>query len=187
PLKTSPYHFYQFWLNISDEDALRYLPVYTLLPMKEIAAIALEHAQAPHKRLAQRRLAEDVTGRVHGAVALGQAQAASDLLFGKVSREQMMALEENVLLQALDGVPVHTVSRSLLSEACDWVQILSDHSGIFSSRSEARTMISGGGVSLNKEKCEDVHAQASEKDLFAGRLVLVQKGKKNYHLLIFSN
>jgi len=187
PLKTSPYHFYQFWLNISDEDALRYLPVYTLLPMEEIAAIALEHAQAPHKRLAQRRLAEDVTGRVHGILALGQAQAASDLLFGKVSREQMMAIEENVLMQALDGVPVHTVSRSLLSEACDWVQILSDHSGIFSSRSEARTMITGGGVSLNKEKCEDVHAQASEKDLFAGRLVLVQKGKKNYHLLIFAN
>jgi tyrosyl-tRNA synthetase len=187
PSKTSPYHFYQFWLNISDEDALRYLPVYTLLPMEEIAGIAREHAQAPHRRLAQRRLAEDVTARVHGTAALSQVQSASDLLFGKVSREQMLALDESVLLQALDGVPVHTVSRSLLSEACDWALILSDHSGIFASRSEARTMMTGGGVSLNKEKCEDSNAKASERDLFANRLVLVQKGKKNYHLLVFSD
>jgi tyrosyl-tRNA synthetase len=155
--------------------------------MEEIAGIAREHAQAPHRRLAQRRLAEDVTARVHGTAALSQVQSASDLLFGKVSREQMLALDESVLLQALDGVPVHTVSRSLLSEACDWALILSDHSGIFASRSEARTMMTGGGVSLNKEKCEDSNAKASERDLFANRLVLVQKGKKNYHLLVFSD
>jgi tyrosyl-tRNA synthetase len=187
PQKTSPYRFYQFWLNVSDDEARRYLPVYTLLSMQEIAEAVSVHDQAPHQRHAQRLLADDVTRRVHGEQALAQARAASDLLFGKVSRDQMMSLDPDVLMQALEGVPVHQVSKSLLAEGCEWVPLLSDHSGIFGSRSEARKMIEGGGLSLNREKCSDVLARASTEDLFAGRLVLVQKGKKNFHLLVFEN
>jgi tyrosyl-tRNA synthetase len=185
PAKTSPYTFYQFWLNVSDEEALRYLPVYTLLEMPDIAEIVRRHEEAPHLRLAQKALAEEVTERVHGLAALDQARAASELLFGKVSREQMMGLPPEVLLQALEGVPIHRVSRQWINEGCEWVHLLSDHSGIFPSRSEARKLIEGGGLSLNREKCSDVSAVARNEDLFAGSMVLVQKGKKNYHLLVF--
>jgi tyrosyl-tRNA synthetase len=187
PQKTSPYRFYQFWLNVSDDEARRYLPVYTLLSMQEIAEAVSVHDQAPHQRHAQRLLADDVTRRVHGEQALVQARAASDLLFGKVSKDQILGLDHEVLMQALEGVPVHQVSKSLLVEGCEWVPLLSDHSGIFGSRSEARKMIEGGGLSLNREKCSDVLAKASTEDLLAGRLVLVQKGKKNFHLLVFED
>ncbi|MGA1665918.1 MAG: tyrosine--tRNA ligase [Bacteroidia bacterium] len=187
PQKTSPYRFYQFWLNVSDEEASRYLPVYTLLPMNEIAEAIQTHHQAPHLRFAQRLLAEEVTRMVHGERALAQARSASELLFGRVSREQMMDLDPEVFMQALEGVPVHRVPRNLLVEGCEWVPLLSDHSGIFSSRSEVRKMIEGGGLSLNREKCNDVQARVSTQDTFAHRLVLVQKGKKNFHLLVFED
>jgi tyrosyl-tRNA synthetase len=124
---------------------------------------------------------------VHGERALAQARSASELLFGRVSREQMMDLDPEVFMQALEGVPVHRVPRNLLVEGCEWVPLLSDHSGIFSSRSEVRKMIEGGGLSLNREKCNDVQARVSTQDTFAHRLVLVQKGKKNFHLLVFED
>lgn len=182
PKKTSPYKFYQYWLNASDEDASTYIRIFTLLTKEEIEALEAEHAQAPHMRILQKAVARDITRRVHSKEDLAMAEKASGILFGKSTKEDLSALDEDTLLAVFEGVPQATISRDtistnvaeLLSEGCNNL--------VFSSKGEARRMIKGGGVSINKEKVsnsEQPFAMAPLQDKY----VLVQKGKKNYFLL----
>ena len=183
--KTSPYKFYQYWLNASDEDAANYIRIFTLLTKEEIEAIETEHAAAPHLRLLQKTLARDITKRVHSAADLDMAEKASSILFGKSTKEDLSLLDEATLLAVFEGVPQTKIDASalslnpaeLLSEAC--------HNLVFSSKGEARRMIQGGGVSINKQKLMNSDLPI-DIDLLQGKYVLVQKGKKNYYLFVVS-
>ncbi|MEN8249987.1 MAG: tyrosine--tRNA ligase [Bacteroidota bacterium] len=183
PKRTSPYKFYQYWLNASDEDAANYIKIFTLLEKEEIEAILEEHSQAPHLRALQKRLAEDITLRVHSQQDLDMAIKASGILFGKSTKEDLSSLDEDTLLSVFDGVPQTTINKEDLSLTV--ANLLSEASGnvVFASKGEARRMIKGGGVSINKEKIADSDAPASI-ELLQDKYVLVQKGKKNYYLFI---
>lgn len=184
PEKTSPYQFYQFWLNVSDEDAARYIGVYTLLDQATIEQLKNEHAAAPHLRILQRALAEDVTVRVHSRADYEQAVQASEILFGRATAEELQSLPEKLLLQVMDGVPQSTFSRSLLESGVELVQLLADETNVFPSRGEARKMIQAGGFSLNKTKIADEKQLITSADLLNNKYLLAQKGKKQYFLLI---
>jgi tyrosyl-tRNA synthetase len=184
PDMTSPYQFYQFWLNCADEDSGRLLRVFTLLSQAEIEAIEAEHAKAPHIRKMQHALAEDVTRRIHGEEQLQMAVKASQILFGKSTTEDLASLDEKTLLQVFEGVPQTGISKETLAEAGSYVDLLSELTGglIFPSKGEARKMIKGGGVSINREKI----AGGEDKpdiQLLQGKYFLAQKGKKNYFLV----
>lgn len=182
PAKTSAYHFYQFWLNAADADAPGYLRIFSLKSREEIEALEAEHLKEPHARLLQTKLAEEVTDRVHSSEARLRAQKASELLFGKGSREELFQLDSQLLMDALQGVEVHELSKDLLSNAPDAVVLLAEHTTVFSSKGEARKMLLANGVSLNKEKIGP-ERQISADDLLSGGLLLFQKGKKNYILV----
>lgn len=185
PEKTSPYKFYQYWLNASDEDAVNYIRIFTLKSREEIESLVKEHEQAPHQRLLQKALAEDITVRAHSREDYDTAVKASQILFGKSTTEDLASLNEKTLLSVLEGIPQIRLAASEL-EACENVTLLlSDLSGqeIFSSRGEAKRMIKGGGVSLNKQKIQDPDA-APEVSLLQGKYILAQKGKKNFYLFI---
>lgn len=184
PEKTSPYQFYQFWLNVSDEDAARYIGVYTLLDQATIEQLKNEHAAAPHLRILQRALAEDVTVRVHSRADYEQAVQASEILFGRATAEELQSLPEKLLLQVMDGVPQSTFSRTLLDNGVELVQLLADETAVFPSRGEARKMIQAGGFSLNKTKITDEKQRITAADLLNNKYLLAQKGKKQYFLLI---
>lgn len=183
--KTSPYKFYQYWLNASDEDAANYIRIFTLMSKKEIEAIEKEHAEAPHMRALQKALAKDITVRVHSKEDLMMAEKASSILFGKSTTEDLQSLDENTLLSVFEGVPQTTISKDALN--CSLVDFLSEVTNelVFSSKGEARRMLKGGGISINKTK---VDGQQSEENLNVGLLqnkyILVQKGKKNYYLVV---
>lgn len=182
PERTSPYQFYQFWLNCADEDAPKLLRVFTLKSMDEIREIEAEHAKAPHLRIMQKAVADDVTTRVHGKAALETAIAASEILFGKDVTEQLNAIDERTLLAVFEGVPQVNVPFSALD--CDVVELLSAQTNaeIFPSKGEARRSIQGGGVSINKLKITGTE-KGGDFNLLQNKYLLVQKGKKNYVLI----
>lgn len=183
PSKTSPYAFYQFWLNAADEDAGTYIRVFSLKGREEIEALEAAHAQAPHERLLQRTLAEEVTARVHSVEELNKAIQASEILFGRGTEESLRQLDEATLLSVFDGVPRFEIAREALADGIPIVALLVDHSQVFSSKGEARKMLQANGVALNKSKIAEDRVVQTE-DLLNDRLLLVQKGKKNYFLLM---
>ncbi len=183
--KTSPYKFYQYWLNTSDEDASNFIKIFTLLPREEIESLEKEHAEAPHMRTLQKALAEDVTRRIHSEEDLQTAIKASNILFGKSTTEDLASLNESTLLSVFEGVPQVNISKADLAEAENYIDLLSTttQEQIFASKGEARRMLQGGGVSVNKAKVEDMNAKP-EFSLLQEKYFLVQKGKKNYYLVL---
>ncbi|MDR2894837.1 MAG: tyrosine--tRNA ligase [Alistipes sp.] len=180
---TSPYKFYQFWLNTSDEDAKSYIRIFTMLGREEIDALVAEQEAAPHLRPLQKRLAEEVTVMIHSREEYNKAVEASQILFGGATAEALRALDEETLLAVFDGVPTFRVPAGELLGAA-FVDVMVERAPVFPSKGELRKLIAGGGVSLNKEKVEDAVQTITENDLIAGKYLLVQKGKKNYYLVI---
>ena len=181
--KTSPYKFYQFWLNASDEDAKNYMRIFTMLNQEDIESIEAAHAKAPHERLLQKTLAKDITERVHSVEDFQSATEASEILFGNSTTDALRKLDEETLLSVFEGVPQLKIGKDQLSNM-NIVELLSGTAKIFSSKREAREMIKAGGTSINKLKITDVNHLISTDILLNGKYVLVQKGKKNYYLLI---
>lgn len=181
---TSPYKFYQFWLNCADDDAHRLIRVFTLLEREEIESLEAQHAAAPHLRILQRAIAEDVTVRVHGREEYEKAVQASEILFGNATTDQLATLDEATLLAVFEGVPQVDIDREALAQVPNMIDLLSvaTQSIIFPSKGEARKMLQGGGVSINKAKVSEQSAPA-ELSLLQGKYLLVQKGKKNYFLV----
>ena len=178
---TSPYKFYQFWLNVSDDDAKRYIKIFTLLDRETIETLIAQHDEAPHLRVLQKRLAEEITTMIHSKEELEKAQAASNILFGNATSEALRSLDEATLLQVFEGVPQFTMSREDLGKP--FVDVVAELCKVFPSKGECRKMVQGGGVQLNKEKVTDAMREVVESDLIAGKYLLVQKGKKNYFLI----
>ena len=181
--KTSPYKFYQFWLNTSDEDAKKYIRIFTLLSKEEIEVIEKEHAKEPHLRALQQSIAKDITIRVHSEDDYMRAVEASQILFGKGTAESLKELSENDLLAVFEGVPQVELIRSELEKGIDIVDFLVDKTNIFPSKGEARKMIQGGGISINKTKVENAEAKVGSDSLLNEKYILAQKGKKNYWLI----
>ena len=184
PARTSPYKFYQFWLNAADADASTFIRIFSLKSRAEIEALEAEHTAAPHLRILQKALAEEITARVHSEADLQKALQASDILFGKSSTEDIRALDEATLLEVFEGVPQFEVPIAGLGDG-DILDLLAVHSQVFPSKGEARKMIQQGGVAINKEKTT-LGTMVRREDLLNGRYLLVQRGKKNYFLLRFS-
>ncbi|PVZ13426.1 tyrosine--tRNA ligase [Porphyromonas loveana] len=184
PARTSPYAFYQFWLNVSDADAEKYIKIFTGLNQEEIAELARQQAEAPHLRPLQKRLAEEITVMVHSREAYEAAVEASEILFGRSTTEQLRKLDEATLLDVFAGVPQYHVERSKVADGITLVDLLADATDIFPSKGELRKTVKAGGVSLNKEKVADAEQTVTTTELLADRYLLAQKGKKNYYLII---
>ena len=184
PRYTSPYKFYQFWLNVSDSDAEKYLKIFTFLSEEEIKALAEEHAADPGQRPLQKRLAREVTIMVHSEADYNAAVEASQILFSNSANEALKNIDEATLLDIFEGVPQFEVSAEDIKAGVPVLDLLAVKSGVFASKGEARKMVQGGGVSINKEKIADPNAVVSEEVLLNGKYILVQRGKKNYYLLI---
>ena len=182
--RTSPYKFYQFWLNVSDADAEKYLKIFTFLTPDEIAALADEHAGDPGRRPMQKRLAEEVTVMVHGRDAYNAALDASQILFSNNAGEQLRRLDEQTLLDIFEGVPTFEIDAARLEAGIPVLDMLAVETGVFSSKGEARKMIQGNGLSINKDKYTDPNGTITSQHLLNGRYILVQRGKKNYFLII---
>ncbi|MBQ2337744.1 MAG: tyrosine--tRNA ligase [Prevotella sp.] len=181
--RTTPYMFYQFWLNVADDEAEKYIKIFTSLDKPTVDALIEEHRQDPGRRTLQRRLAEEVTVMVHSQEDLDMAKEASNILFGKATKENLLKLDEQTLLDVFSGVDKYTIDRSQLGQpAVDLFNL--DGMKIFPSKSEMRKLVKGGGVSLNKEKLAAFDQVVGTDDLIDGKYLLVQKGKKNYSLLI---
>ncbi len=180
---TSPYKFYQFWLNVSDADAERYIKIFTSIEKDEIDALIAEHTEAPHLRILQKRLAKEVTTMVHSEAEYNKAVEASNILFGNATAEALHNLDEATLLQVFEGVPQFEISRADLEAGIPILNLLTEHTTIFPSRGEARKMIQGNGLSINKEKQTDFEAVIGTEALIAEKYILVQRGKKNYFLV----
>ncbi len=183
PAKTSPYAFYQFWMNVSDADAGKYLKLFTLLGREEIEKLTEEHDAAPHLRLLQKKLAVEVTRMVHSEEDLNTAMEATDILFGKGTTETLKKLDEPTFLSVFEGVPTYRIEPAALQQGIDIADLLGDLTEVFPSKGEARRMIKGGGVSINKAKIDNDSHQVGTADLLNGKYILVQKGKKNYYLI----
>ncbi|MGM9775681.1 MAG: tyrosine--tRNA ligase [Candidatus Coprenecus sp.] len=183
PDYTSPYAFYQFWLNVTDDDARKYIKIFTFLSPQEIEQIIAQHNEAPHLRQLQKILAREITILVHGEEEYEKAVNASGILFGNSTSEALRSLDEKTFLSVFEGVPTFTVSKDSLP--ADVISLLSVHTQVFPSKGECRKMIQGGGLSVNKEKCTSTDVNFSEADLINGKYLLVQRGKKNYYILKF--
>ena len=183
--RTSPYQFYQFWLKLTDADAVRMALVFSFRPIAEIKALIAEHEAAPHLRKLQKALAEEMTVLVHSEADLAFARQASDILFGQSSIDVLRSLNERELLEVMEGVPQVTGSEKALHEGIDLITFLAE-SGVFSSKGEARKMLQNGGVSINKEKVTAVDFRIEASHMLNGRYLLMQKGKSNYTLAIFA-
>ncbi len=183
PEKTSPYHFYQFWLNVSDEDAGKYIKIFTLLDHKEIEDIISQHKRSPHERLLQKRLAEEVTIMVHSQEELESAKDASQILFGKGTTDSLKRMNESTFLSVFGGVPTFNVKREILKGGLTFTSLCTEHANVFASKGELKRMTQGGGVSLNKMKVENPDIIIGEDQLLNEKYLLVQKGKKNYFLI----
>ena len=181
PQRTTPYKFYQFWLNVGDEEAERYIKICTSLPKDEIDALIAEHRADPGRRVLQKRLGEEVTCMVHSRADYEMAVEASNILFGKATKESLQRLDEATLLSVFDGVPRFTVGRDQAIGA-KAVDLFAETTQCFASKGEMRKLVQGGGVSLNKEKLAQFDRPIEEADLIAGKYLLVQRGKKNYYL-----
>lgn len=183
--RTSPYAFYQFWLNVADEDAKRYIKIFTSLDRQTVEDLIARHSQDPGQRLLQKRLAEEVTVMVHSREDYEAAVEASNILFGKSTKESLVKLDEQTLLDVFAGVPQFTFDRSLLEgEGVKAVYLTVEHTQCFASKGEMRKLTQGGGVSLNKEKLTAFDRPVTAADLLDGKYLLVQQGKKKYFLLI---
>jgi tyrosyl-tRNA synthetase len=182
--KTSPYKFYQFWLNASDVDVKSWIRIFTLLGKTEIESLEIEHDAAPHLRVLQKALAKDITIRVHGDTAYKTAVEASNILFGASTADDLNKLDEETFLDVFEGVPQSTIAKAELEVGMNIVELLSDKTHIFPSRGEARKMVIGGGVSINKQKMDNPESFLNNSHLLNGKYILAQKGKKNYYLII---
>ena len=180
---TSPYKFYQFWLNVSDDDAKKYIKIFTSLSKEEIDALTAEHDQAPHLRTLQKRLAKEVTTMVHSENDYNMALEASNILFGKATSEALKKLDEVTLLAVFEGVPQFEIDKNDLNDV-KIAELFTEKAAVFSSKGEMRKMVQNGGLSINKEKVTDFELQFTQDMLLNDKYVLVQKGKKNYYLLI---
>jgi tyrosyl-tRNA synthetase len=183
PKRTSPYKFYQFWLNSSDDDSKNYIRIFTLRTKEEIEALEAEHAKAPHQRILQKELAKDITIRVHSQKDYDAAVEASGILFGSGTAENLLKLTESDLLSVFEGVPQMNIPRNEIESGINIVEFLSDKTNIFPSRGEARKMLIGGGIFLNKGKIEDAEFVVNTSSLIKDKYILAQKGKKNYYLV----
>jgi len=183
PNMTSPYKFYQFWLNSTDEDAKKFIKIFTTLSKEEINTLIEEHEKAPNERPLQKALAKDITIRVHSKQDWENAVAASSILFGEGTTEQLKKLSENELLAIFEGVPVETISKTALEEGINIVEFLAVKCKIIPSKSEARRIIQNAGISLNKIKIPSIDFKITQDMLLNGKYLLVQKGKKNYILV----
>ena len=181
---TSPYKFFQFWLNVSDADAEKYIKIFTSIDKEEIDSLIAEHAAAPHLRSLQKRLAKEVTCMVHSEEDYNAAVEASNILFGNATSDALKKLDEDTLLAVFDGVPQFNVAKSVFDEGVKAIDLLVDHAAVFPSKGEMRKLVQSGGVSLNKEKLENQDALINCVSLLNGKYLLAQKGKKNYYLLI---
>ncbi|MCX6580446.1 MAG: tyrosine--tRNA ligase [Candidatus Aminicenantes bacterium] len=183
PQYTSPYKFYQFWLNTSDEDAEKYIKIFTMLSREEIQALIEEHRAAPHLRLLQKRLGREVAVMVHSEEDYRAALEASQVLFGEGTQYTLVKLSEDDFLSIFEGVPQFTVSRTELEAGINILDLLAAKTPVFPSKGEARRMLQGGGVSLNKRKLTDIGETIRTDVVLNGKYILIQKGKKNYFLL----
>lgn len=183
PRYTSPYKFYQFWMNVSDEDAGRFIRIFTSLGREEIEALEAEHREAPHKRILQSKLAEEITVMVHSREEYELAVQASEILFGRSSVETLHKLDEATFLNVFEGVPMAEVSREKLSASIGLMDLLVGECQFFSSNSELRKLIQSGGVSLNGEKVTDFQYRPTSDDLLNDKYLLIQRGKKNFFLV----
>lgn len=182
PKRTTPYKFYQFWLNASDDDAERYIKIFTSLDKETIDALVEEHRQDPRRRSLQKRLAEEVTVMVHSREAFDTAVEASDILFGKSTKDSLLKLDEQTLLDIFEGVPQFEISADKLGQSAG--DLFTQDAAVFASKGEMRKLVQGGGVSLNKEKLAAFDRVITADDLIDGKYLLVQRGKKNYYLVI---
>ena len=180
---TSPYKFYQFWLNVSDADAEKYIKIFTFLPKEEVEALVAEHAQAPHLRVLQKRLAKEITIMVHSEQDYEMAVEASNILFGNATSDSLKKLDEETLLAVFDGVPTFEVSKEVVLGK-KLMDVLTDDAAVFASKGEMRKLIQNGGFAVNKEKVADLELTLNAENLLNEKYLLVQKGKKNYYLLI---
>ena len=181
PAKTSPYKFYQFWLNCSDVDTAKYIRIFTLFSREEIETLEKQHAEAPEQRILQKALAKDITVRVHGEEAYNTAIAASELLFGKATTEQLNSLDRETLMSVFDGVPQYGVSRATIAAGVSLVDLAAEV-GMFASKGEIRRELKQNSISVNKQKVAD-GCVLNASDILASGCILVQKGKKNYYIL----
>lgn len=180
---TSPYKFYQFWLNVSDADAEKYIKIFTFLPKEEVEALVAEHAEAPHLRVLQKRLAKEITIMVHSEQDYEMAVEASSILFGNATSDSLKKLDEDTLLAVFDGVPTFEVSKDeVLGKKL--MDVLTEDAAVFASKGEMRKLIQNGGFAVNKEKVSDLELTLNADSLLNEKYLLVQKGKKNYFLLI---
>lgn len=180
---TSPYKFYQFWLNVSDEDAKSYIKIFTMLDRETIDGLISEHEKAPHERTLQKTLARELTSMIHSPEEYRKAAEASAILFGNSTADALRNLDSETLLQVFEGVPHYKVEMQDLETGMAFPELCVEKCPIFPSKSELRKLIQGGGVSLNKEKVESPERNVDASDLIAGRYLVVQKGKKNYYLI----
>jgi tyrosyl-tRNA synthetase len=183
PEKTSPYQFYQFWLNSSDEDSKRFIRIFTFLSKEEVLALEAEHDTAPQNRAIQKRLAKEITTMVHSEQDYLNSVEASGILFGQDTADQLKNLEEKLLLEIMDGVPQMTVAKNDLQSGVGIVDLLAEKTTIFPSKGEAKKMVMAGGVSMNKVKVADTTATVTTADLLRDKYLILQKGKKQYFLL----
>lgn len=183
PDRTSPYHFYQFWLNVADDDAVNYIRIFTFLSREEIGELIENHLTSPHERILQRKLAEEVTRMVHSREALEMAIEASQILFGKGTHESLASLDERTFLAVFEGVPMFDIDQNLLAAGVPLIDLLAVHTSVFPSKGEARRMLQGGGISMNKEKISEAEMTVTDANLIRNRFLLIQKGKKQYYLI----
>jgi len=181
PQKTSPYEFYQFWLNVSDEDAERYIKIFTMLTREQIEEAVAEHAKDPAQRYLQKLLAKEITVMVHGQQEYDNAVSASRMLFGNSTSEELRKLDERTFLAVFSGVPTFDIERSELP--CNILDLLAVKTSIFPSKGEARKTVQGGGVSINKDKVGDIALEVTEDNIIDGKYILAQRGKKNYFII----
>ena len=183
PEKTSPYKFYQFWLNVSDEDAAKYIKIFTLLDQNEVEELISTHHLNPQERILQKRLAEEVTVMVHSREDYEGVVEASQILFGKGTTESLKKMSEETFLSVFEGVPVYDVKKDLIQKGITAVDLLAENTQVFASKGEFRRLVQGGGLSVNKVKVENPEMVIVPGSLLNGKYLLVQKGKKNYYLI----
>lgn len=180
---TSPYKFYQFWLNTSDEDAEKYIKIFTLLAQQTVEQLVAEHQQAPHERKLQKVLAKELTTMVHSEEDYNTAVEASQILFGKSTSDILHRIDENTFLSVFEGVPLFNISREIITSGIPFSELAAEKSDIFPSKGDLRRTVKGGGVSINKEKIDDSDMVIDATRLINDKYLLVQKGKKNYFLI----
>ena len=184
PKRTSPYKFYQFWLNVSDEDAEKYIKIFTMLTKEEVAALVAEQAENPGLHPIQKRLAKEITIMVHSEADYEAAVEASQILFSNKAQEILHKIDEDTLLSVFEGVPQFEVEKSVIEAGVPLVNLLTDNAAVFASKGEMRKLTQGGGVLVNKEKVSDPNMTIDASHLLNGKYILAQRGKKNYYLVI---